>query len=136
MDWDAIAGAKYEVLKLNGDKFDFVATTNDPTYTFTNLSVGNDNWFTVRAIDIATGVVSEKSRGINVEPLAKPVLTSNLPLLENFNDRKPANYTLSRASSTELLDTVYWSGLDGVKMSGCCWSPLWVCQYINNCIYK
>jgi hypothetical protein len=46
-------------LKLNGDKFDFVATTNDPTYTFTNLSVGNDNWFTVRAIDIATGVVSE-----------------------------------------------------------------------------
>jgi transcription antitermination factor NusG len=68
MDWDAIAGAKYEVLKLNGDKFDFVATTNDPTYTFTNLSVGNDNWFTVRAIDIATGVVSEKSRGINVEP--------------------------------------------------------------------
>jgi hypothetical protein len=38
MDWDAIAGAKYEVLK-NGDKFDFVATTNDPTYTFTNLSV-------------------------------------------------------------------------------------------------
>jgi hypothetical protein len=38
MDWDAIAGAKYEVLKLNGDKFDFVATTNDPTYTFTNLS--------------------------------------------------------------------------------------------------
>jgi hypothetical protein len=74
MDWDAIAGAKYEVLKLNGDKFDFVATTNDPTYTL-NLSVGNDNWFTVRAIDIATGVVSEKSRGINVEPLAKPVLT-------------------------------------------------------------
>jgi transcription antitermination factor NusG len=69
MDWDAIAGAKYEVLKLNGDKFDFVATTNDPTYTFTNLSVGNDNWFTVRAIDIATGVVSGKSRGINVEPL-------------------------------------------------------------------
>jgi transcription antitermination factor NusG len=65
MDWDAIAGAKYEVLKLNGDKFDFVATTNDPTYTFTNLSVGNDNWFTVRAIDIATGVVSEESRGIN-----------------------------------------------------------------------
>jgi hypothetical protein len=40
-----------EVLKLNGDKFDFVATTNDPTYTFTNLSGWNDNWFTVRAID-------------------------------------------------------------------------------------
>jgi hypothetical protein len=24
MDWDAIAGAKYEVLKLNGDKFDLL----------------------------------------------------------------------------------------------------------------
>jgi hypothetical protein len=44
---------------------------------------------------IATGVVSEKSRGIN-EPLAKPLIDL-LPLLENFNDRKPANYTLSRA---------------------------------------
>jgi hypothetical protein len=32
MDWDAIAGAKYEVLKF-GFKFDLVATTNDPTYT-------------------------------------------------------------------------------------------------------
>jgi hypothetical protein len=59
MDWMQLQVLIHEVLKLNGDKFDFVATTNDPTYTFTNLSVGNDNWFTVRAIDIATGVVSE-----------------------------------------------------------------------------
>jgi hypothetical protein len=49
---------KYEVLKLNGDKFDFVATTNDPTYTFTNLSVGMTiGLLFVRLI--ATGVVSE-----------------------------------------------------------------------------
>jgi hypothetical protein len=70
MDWDAIAGAKYEVLKLNGDKFDFVATT-DPTYTLLIYQLGMTiGLLFVRLI--ATGVVSEKSRGINVEPLAKP----------------------------------------------------------------
>jgi hypothetical protein len=57
-------------------------------------------------------------------------LTSlNLPLLENFNDRKPANYTLSRASSTGTMDmSLLVVNLDGVKMSGAAGagSPLWV----------
>ncbi|PWA07631.1 S8 family serine peptidase [Flavobacterium laiguense] len=101
LDWDAIVGAKYEVLKLNGSQFDLIATVNDPTYTFTNLTVGDNNWFTVRAIDITSGLISERSRAINVEPIDKPVLTAlNLPFKENFNDRKPTNYTLSKASTT------------------------------------
>jgi hypothetical protein len=49
MDWDAITGA-YESFKLNGSKFDLVATVTSPTYTFTDLTVGENNWFTVRAI--------------------------------------------------------------------------------------
>mgnify|MGYP003671993064 CR=1 FL=1 len=137
MDWDAIAGTKYEVLKLNGFKFDLVATTNDPTYTFSNLPVSDNNWFTVRAIDIASGLVSERSRAINVEPIDKPVLTAlNLPYKENFDDRKPMNYTLSRASSTGTIG--YESRgpvtLDAVKMSGSsvAGSPLWVASTAAN----
>jgi hypothetical protein len=62
-----------------------------------------------------------KSRAINVEPIDKPVLTAlNLPYKENFNDRKPTNYTLSKASSTGTIG--YESrgpvNLDAVKMSG------------------
>ena len=137
MDWDAIAGAKYEVLQLNGFKFDVVATVNDPTYTFTNLAVSDNNWFTVRAIDIATNLVSERARAINVEPIANPVITAaNLPLLENFNNRKPSSYTLSRASNTGTIgfESQSLTLLDGIKMSGSAvaGSPLWVTSTVTN----
>ena len=137
MDWDVIVGAKYEVLKLNGYTFDLVATVNDPTYTFTNLTVGDNNWFTVRAVDIASGLVSERARAINVEPIAKPVLTAvSLPFIENFNNRKPSNYTLSKANAggtigyesqdLDLLDAVKMSGSPAVGL------PVWVASTTTN----
>lgn len=120
MDWDAIPGAKYEVLKMNGYKFDVVATVASPTYTFTNISAGDDNWFSVRAVDIATGIVSERVRAVNVEPVSQPLLSSvNLPFIENFNSRKAANYVFSKGS-TGLVKYEYISAdlLDGAKMAG------------------
>ncbi|MBU0941210.1 MAG: S8 family serine peptidase [Bacteroidetes bacterium] len=130
MDWTPITGAKYEVLRLNGFEFDIVATVTDPTYTFTDLTVGNNNWFTVRAVDIASGIVSERARAINVEPISKPVLTAlNLPFKEDFNDRKPVNYTLSKASAAGSIgfESQSLARLDAVKMSGSsvAGSPLW-----------
>lgn len=120
MDWDPIVGAKYEVLKMNGYKFDVVATVTDPTYTFENLSKGEDNWFSVRAIDIASGIASERVRAINVDPVSAPVLSaSKLPFEENFNERKATNYVFSKGSTGvvkyEYVDPV---SLDGVKMTG------------------
>ncbi|MCW2119622.1 S8 family serine peptidase [Flavobacterium sp. 7A] len=130
MDWDAIPGAKYEVLRLNGYQFDSVAIVTDPTYTFTNLTISENNWFTVRAIDIATGIVSERVKAVNVEPISAPVLTAlSLPFKENFNDRKPTNYTLSKASTAGSIgyESVSLITLDAVKMSGSAvaGSPLW-----------
>jgi hypothetical protein len=55
-------------------------------------------------------------------------LTSlNLPLLENFNDRKRTIHCLEQVQQ-ELLDTNWSVNLDGVKMSGAAGagSPLWV----------
>lgn len=137
MTWDLIAGAKYEVLKLNGYKFDSVAIVDDESYTFTNLTVGDNNWFTVRAIDIVSGLVSERARAINVEPIDKPELTAlNLPFKENFNDRKPTNYTLSKASATGTIgyESIGLASLDAVKMSGSAvaGSPLWVASTTAN----
>lgn len=137
MDWDAIDGVNYEVLKLNGYAFDVVATVTDPTYTFTNLTVGNENWFTVRSIDKVTGLASERARAINVEPIDRSVLTAiNLPFKENFNDRKPTNYTLSKASSTGTIgyESISLASLDAVKMSGSATagSPLWAASNNTN----
>ncbi|PAM91479.1 hypothetical protein B4N84_27920 [Flavobacterium sp. IR1] len=120
LDWDAIPGSKYEVLKMNGYKFDVVATVTSPTYTFPNLTPGEDNWFSVRTIDIATGIVSERVRAVNVEPVSQPVLSAvNLPFIEDFNSRKASNYVFSTGSTGlvkyEYIDAVR---LDAAKMAG------------------
>ncbi|MCI9846959.1 S8 family serine peptidase [Flavobacterium pectinovorum] len=120
MNWDAIPGSKYEVLKMNGYKFDVVATVTSPTYTFSNITTGDDNWFSVRAVDIATGIVSERVRAVNVEPVSQPLLSSiNLPFVEDFNSRKATNYVFSKGS-TGLVKYEYISAdlLDGAKMAG------------------
>jgi hypothetical protein len=122
MDWDPIAGAKYEVLKMNGYTFDVVATVTNPTYTFANLTVGEDNWFSVRTVDIATGIVSERVKAVNVDPVSQPTLSAaNLPFLEDFNTRKATNYVLSKGKAGNM--TYYNQKIkdvfsDGVKMEG------------------
>lgn len=120
MDWDPIAGAKYEVLKMNGYKFDVVATVTDPTYTFANITAGDDNWFSVRTVDIATGIVSERVRAVNVEPVSQPVLNAlSLPFLENFNNRKASNYVFTEGvTGTIKYEYIDPDFLDGAKMSG------------------
>jgi hypothetical protein len=120
MDWDPIVGAKYEVLKLNGFQFDPVAVVTEPTYTF-NLSAGENNWFSVRAIDIATNATSERVRAINVEPIDKPILTAtSLPFKENFNERKATKYSISKASAAGSIGYEYYNKdfVDGIKVSG------------------
>jgi len=120
MDWDAIPGSKYEVLKMNGYKFDLVATVTSPTYTFASITPGEDNWFSVRAVDIATGIVSERVRAVNVEPVSQPVLSAvNLPFIEDFNSRKASNYVFS-TGSTGLVKYEYIDSqrLDAAKMAG------------------
>jgi hypothetical protein len=120
MVWDPIVGAKYEVLKMNGYKFDVVATVTDPTYTFSNITSGDDNWFSVRTVDIATGIVSERVRGVNVEPVSQPVLNAiNLPFVENFNSRKASNYVFSKGTTgTIKYEFINSDFVDGVKMAG------------------
>ncbi|MFH6988012.1 S8 family serine peptidase [Flavobacterium collinsii] len=119
MDWDPIAGAKYEVLKMNGYKFDVVATVTDPTYTFV-VTPGGDNWFSVRTIDIATGIVSERVRAVNVEPVSQSVLSAaSLPFTENFNSRKATNYVFSKGTTGVVkYEYVNANFVDGAKMAG------------------
>ncbi|KIC01243.1 hypothetical protein OA88_14895 [Flavobacterium sp. JRM] len=136
MDWDPIAGAKYEVLKMNGYKFDVVATVTDPTYTFANVTVGDDNWFSVRTVDIATQIVSERVRAVNVEPVSQPVLNAaSLPFVEEFTNRKATNYVFSKGRTGEVkYEYVNSEFLDGVKMAGSAGtaSAPWVVSPKNN----
>ncbi|MCV9934435.1 S8 family serine peptidase [Flavobacterium sp. LS1R47] len=136
MDWDPIVGAKYEVLKMNGFKFDVIATVTDPTYTFANVAVGEDNWFSVRAIDIASGIVSERVRAVNVEPVSQSVLNAlSLPFTEEFTNRKATNYVFSKGKTGEVkYEYVNAQFLDGVKMAGSAGTALapWVTSLKSN----
>ena len=120
MDWDPIVGAKYEVFKINGYKFDLVATVTEPTYTFNGLVKGDDNWFSVRAIDIASGITSERVRAVNVDPITSPVLsTINLPYKEDFNERRAKNFIISKGKAGFIdYESINNELLVGVKMAG------------------
>lgn len=106
--WDAVPGARYEVMRLSGNSFVSVIQTTETSHTFTNLSPGPNNWFTVRAIDIATNIVSERARAITVDPVVSPVLTTaNIPLKEDFEERKINNFRLTRGTSGSAIIDFY-----------------------------
>jgi gliding motility-associated-like protein len=106
--WDAVPGAKYDVMRLNGNNFEVVTQTTGTSYTFNNLQPGANNWFTVRAIDIATNVVSERARAITVNPIELPVLTGlNLPLKEDFEERKTSNFSLTKGVNGAAIIDYY-----------------------------
>lgn len=133
--WDAVPGAKYEVMKLNGNNFEVVAQTTANSYTFNNLQAGPNNWFTVRAIDIATNVVSERARAITVNPINTPTLTLlNLPLKEDFEERKLTNFNLSRAgtSGSTIIDYYNNTTRYAAKLMGSSTPAGWVASTTAN----
>jgi gliding motility-associated-like protein len=133
--WDAIPGAKYEVLKLNGNNWNSVIQTTETSYTFNSLTSGPDNWFTVRAIDIATNVVSERARAITVDPVISPVLTAvNLPFKEDFESRKSVNFFLTKGTSGFALIDDYLNDANryAAKFYGSSTSSGWVTSTTAN----
>ena len=145
LNWSPISGAKYEVLKMNGSRFDVVATVTDPNYTFSGITSGEDNWFSVRAIDIASNAISERVRAVNFEPISSTTLTKlNLPFIENFNERKATNFSLTQSG---IDGTIGYQFIDkdflyGVKMVGVkTGSTSWITSttenaFTNNLTYK
>ncbi len=97
MDWDKVANAKYEILKLKDEKeFVKIAETTTNSYNFINTKSGANNWYTVRAVDLTTGAVSERAIAIKLNPRTSPVLTpANLPYNEDFEALQINNFSFS-----------------------------------------
>ena len=66
LTWNTITGAKYEVLKLNGEKFEVFGYSDTNTFEIKGLT-GQDNYFSVRAVDKATGAVSGRRFGAEIK---------------------------------------------------------------------
>ncbi|MBS3992780.1 MAG: CUB domain-containing protein, partial [Bacteroidetes bacterium] len=134
LSWNPVAGAKYDVMKLNGYNWEVVTQTNNTSHTFNNLTAGPDNWFTVRAIDIATNVVSERARAITVEPISSPVLTAvNLPLKEDFEERVTTNFKLTKGTSgSAIIDYYNNTTRYAAKLMGSATTSGWVASTTTN----
>jgi Subtilase family/Concanavalin A-like lectin/glucanases superfamily/Domain of unknown function (DUF5011)/Secretion system C-terminal sorting domain/CUB domain len=123
LEWDEVPGAKYEVLKLNDTSFDSIAITEDLFYSLT-LQPGDDNWFTVKAIDKATGITSERVKAVNAEPIVN-IAGISLPYKEPFDVLKPSNYQFINATDGGYVGYKYIDS-HGVQFRGPSPGAAWV----------
>ncbi|MFK7108320.1 S8 family serine peptidase [Flavobacterium oreochromis] len=120
LTWDAIANAKYEVLKLNsnGEDFEVIGETTTNEYTLNN--VVNSNVYTVRAISLTSSAISERAIAIIINSLGEKELTVNtLPYKEDFETLSLNNITLT-SNETGKASIAYWSPKErnGIVFSG------------------
>lgn len=97
MKWDAVKNAKYEILKLKNLK-DFVkiAETTTNSYSFSNSIPGENNWYTVRAVDLKTKATSERAIAIKINPRTKTKLSAtSLPYSEDFESLQIDQFSFS-----------------------------------------
>lgn len=125
MSWDSIANARYEVLKLDGATYEHLAYVTDSSYNISNLDHGDDNYFCVKAIDITTGAVSERSVAVKANPV---VPVSEFPFSENFESQKAANFFFNKTSGYGSGSLRYLSITDhyGLLLEGASSSDDWV----------
>lgn len=95
LKWDSIPNSTYEVLKLNSEVYTHLAYVSNAEYALSNIIPSNDNYFGIRAIDKASGAISERSVAVKAN-LAKRVRT--LPFYEDFESQKSEYLSLNRGN--------------------------------------
>lgn len=123
MQWDAINNAKYEVLKLKGQVYEFLAEVTDNNFDIKDIQTSNDNWFCVRAIDLATGAKSQRSLAVTVNPA---VAVSSLPFSEDFENQKADNFYFETIKGQGSVKYVNDSQKYGIRLEGSSVNTDWV----------
>lgn len=115
LTWDPVTNAKYEVLKLKGEVYEHLADVSTNSYAIANLQPSNDNYFAVKAIDLTTGAVSERSLAVTVNPATK---VNELPIKENFENQSAPNFTFTSNNGTSSVKFVNTSQEYGIRLEG------------------
>lgn len=123
MQWDAINNAKYEVLKLNGQVYELLAEVTDNKFDIKDIQSSNDNWFCVRAIDLTTGAISQRSLAVTVNPA---VAVSSLPFSEDFENQKADNFYFDAVKGQGSVRYANDIQKYGIRMEGSTISTDWV----------
>ncbi|SDD08583.1 S8 family serine peptidase, partial [Williamwhitmania taraxaci] len=115
LTWDVVANAKYEVLKLNGQVYEHLADVASNSYDITGITQSNNNWYCVRAIDLTTGAISERSLAVTVNPT---VAVSTLPFIENFESQKTDNFYFTSVLGQGNVRYVNNAQKYGIRLEG------------------
>jgi len=130
MEWDNIDNAKYEVLKLHGQVYEHLADVSTNSYDVNNLSPNNDNYFSVRAIDITTGAISERSLAVTVNPT---IAESTLSFNEDFETQKAPDFNFSSEYGSASVRYANDAQKYSIRLEGSTNSTSWVTSTSANC---
>ncbi|HUX54974.1 MAG TPA: S8 family serine peptidase [Williamwhitmania sp.] len=123
LQWDAVPNAKYEVLKLNGQVYEHLADATTNSYDIANIEQSNNNWYCVRAIDLTTGAVSERSLAVTVNP---SIAVTALPFAESFESQKADNFYFTGVYGQGNVRYVNDAQKYGIRLEGPTTSTDWV----------
>ena len=115
MQWDAVANAKYEVLKLNGQAYEHITDVTTNSYDITAITQNINNWYCVRAIDLSTGAISQRSLAVTVNPA---VAVASLPFNEKFESQKAVNFYFTAGKGQGNVRYVNDAQKFGMRLEG------------------
>ncbi len=115
MTWDEVPNSKYEVLKLKGQAYEHLAYVTTNSYGITGVTANNDNWYCVKAIELTTGAISQRSIAATLNPA---ITIPALPFTENFENQVAPNFYFDSQKGQGNVRYVNTSQKYGIRLEG------------------
>lgn len=124
LNWDKLDSAKYEILKVNGNKYELIGESDYNTSIVAKPSNDDNDWYTVRAIDITSGAVSERSIAVKLNTASTEAITS--PYTIDFNDQNDNDVKLYSNKGSAMLKYITKVDAYGIMLEGNSSNSDWV----------
>jgi hypothetical protein len=115
IQWDSIPNARYEILKLDGQLYGHLADATSTQYNTIGILQDKNNLYCIRAIDLTTGAISQRSLAVTLQPIA-PV--ASLPFRENFESQSSSNFCFTADKGQANVRYVNKSQQYGIRLEG------------------
>jgi len=115
MTWDAVPNSKYEVLRVKGQEYEHLAYTSTNSFSLSGIAPNNDNWYCVKAIDLATGAISQRSLAATLNPA---ISIPALPFSENFESQAAPNFYFTSQKGLGSVRYANTSQMYGIRLEG------------------
>jgi hypothetical protein len=134
IQWDAVANARYEILKLDGLLYKHLADATSTNYNIVGIVPDKDNLYCIRAIDLTTGAISQRSLAVTLEAAA-PV--ASLPYREKFDSQSSANFCFTADKGLANVRYINITQQYGIRLEGTSGATTdWVASTDTTCFAK